>query len=317
MGISYELVLGLQTKKQGGQRSVFDDQSQSRPYNDLLSQIPARLRAQTAATGQPQADYQAAAPIQLDRQGQIAVNRYHLLEKDILPRNEASRSAQSSEPGEVAEPAPQSGEWLHGGSRSYAGTLVRTDANNYSVYWPGLHNNQLKYISEQVRRIIAQSGTLRRQLDDYKDVQIVYGPTEDGTKYEFKTNTITIAEIKRDSPRTTTGSLAHEAGHIDGPEIDAESVESYLDSEGAAQMNRIRIRNEILARGGEDIGIGGSKENRPAYLYIYNEYIAGQITYLEAINRIGNIYGDKEHPSFAPHLTYRQFYKRQCEQQSN
>ena len=78
MGISYDLVFGLQTKKQGGQRSVLDDQSQSRPYNDLLSQIPARLRAQTAATGQPQADYQATAPIQLDRQGQIAVNRYHL-----------------------------------------------------------------------------------------------------------------------------------------------------------------------------------------------------------------------------------------------
>ena len=148
-------------------------------------------------------------------------------------------------------------------------------------------------------------------------MQIIYGPAGGGTEYDLETNTLTIDGIKRDNSRATTGSLAHESGHIDGPEIDYGSMESCLNSEGAAQMNRIRIRNEILARGGEDIGIGGSKENRPAYLYIYNEYIAGQITYLEAINKIGNIYGDKEHPSFAPHLTYRQFYKWQCEQQSN
>ena len=148
-------------------------------------------------------------------------------------------------------------------------------------------------------------------------MQIIYGPAGGGTEYDPETNTLTIDGIKRDNSRATTGSLAHESGHIDGPEIDYGSMESCLNSEGAAQMNRIRIRNEILARGGEDIGIGGSKENRPAYLYIYNEYIAGQITYLEAINKIGNVYGDKEHPSFAPHLTYRQFYEKQCREQSS
>ena len=148
-------------------------------------------------------------------------------------------------------------------------------------------------------------------------MQIIYGPAGGGTHYEPGTNTLTIDGIKRDNSSATTGSLAHEAGHIDGPEIDYGSMESCLNSEGAAQMNRIRIRNEILARGGEDIGIGGSKENRPAYLYIYNEYIAGQITYLEAINRIGAIYGAKEHPSSHPHLTYRQFYEEQCREQSS
>ena len=209
------------------------------------------------------------------------------------------------------------GEGEFTGPESSTGVLARTPDGNYSVYWPGLNNTQLKVISEEVRRKIAQSDTLKQQLRDHGEVEIVYGPTEGGTKYEFATNRLTIAAIKRDDARATTGSLAHESGHIAGPEIDASSVESYLNSEGAAQMNRIRVRNEILAKSGEDIYIGGSLENQPTYFKIYNQYMAGEITYLEAITRIGNIYGDKEHPSFAPHLTYRRYYERLCDEQSN
>ncbi len=230
--------------------------------------------------------------------------------KDTPAQNEARPSR--TQTGAFARKASQVGEGAPAGPEGLSCAIVKTADGDYSVYWPGLRNTQLKYISEEVRRKIAQSDTLKQQLRDHGYVQIVYGPTEKGTTYDFNTRTLTVAEIKRDDAKATTGSLAHEAGHIAGPEIDWSSVESCLNSEGAAQLNRIRVRNEILAKTGEDIGIGGRLENRSAYLGIYDQYTAGKITYLEAITGIGDIYGAKEYHSAAPHLTYRKYYEQEC-----
>lgn len=227
------------------------------------------------------------------------------------PQISPARRNEIGEAGAFARPTPQVGEGAIAGSGGFTGALAKNADGNYSVYWPGLNNTQLEEISEEVRRLIAKSDTLKQQLRDHKDVQIIYGPTKGGTKYEFATNTITIAAIKRDDAKAATRSLAHEMSHIDGPEIDRTSIQSYLNSEGAAQIGNTQIRNEISDNGGEDIGIGGSKTNQAIYTYICNKYMAGQISYEKAIKMIGDIYGDKEHPSADPERTYRRYYYNQ------
>ena len=230
--------------------------------------------------------------------------------KDTPAQNEARPSR--TQTGAFARKASQVGEGAPAGPEGLSGAIIKTADGDYSVYWPGLRNTQLKYISEEARRKIAQSETLKQQLRDYGYVQIVYGPTEKGTTYDFSIRTLTIAERKRDDAKATAGSLAHEMAHANDPDLDMLSPQSRLNSEGAAQMNRTRVRNEILDNGGEDIYIGGNPENQRAYLEIWNQYMSGEITYLEAKARIGKIYGDQENPSIAPGLTYRQYYEREC-----
>ena len=273
---------------------------------EAASKAEAARRA--AAPAQTQVGHQDPARIELDRRNQVALNGYGQPPKNTPAQNEARPSR--TQPGAFAPRTSQVGEGAPMGPEGSSGAIVKTADGAYSVYWPGLRNTQLKYISEEARRLIAQSDTLKQQLRDHGYVQIVYGPTEKGTTYDFNTRTLAIAEIKRDDAKATMGSLAHEAGHIAGPEIDWSSLRSCLNSEGAAQLNRIRIREELLAKGGEDIGIGGRLENQPLYFEIYDQYIAGKITYLEAIARIGDIYGAKEYHSADPTRTYREYYRK-------
>ena len=203
------------------------------------------------------------------------------------------------------------GEELIAGPEGFAAAPAKDAEGDYSVYWPGMRGRQLKNISEDVRRLIAKSDTLKQQLRDNTEIQIIYGSEGEGSTYTLPEEIITIDGTKIDDQMATMRSLAHEMGHAVGPEIDMLSLESRLNSEGAAQMNRIKIRNEIFSKDGTDIGIGGSKENQPIYLEIYDQYTTGKISYIEAINQIGKIYGEKEHPTAAPHLTYSEWYRLQ------
>ncbi len=303
----------------------------------------ARAQERTATSGQLQRDDRSPVTIPLDRRNETAVNKYKLSEKDIFTQNQARhgqvrlpaggiagcgapgqaagsgaandstlRRNETAGPGLSAHPASEAGETPPAALQGSAGMLAKSNARNYSVYWRGINPKQLEYISEEVRRLIAKSDTLKRQLRDHKDVKIVYGPTENGTSYNSEANTITIAEIKREDAKATLRSLAHESGHIDGPELDCAFPESMVNSEGAAQFNTMLVRDEILANGGEDIGPGGSLANQALYLEIYKQYLAGKISYAEAINKIGKIYAQKERPSPAPDLTYDGWYADQC-----
>jgi len=84
-----------------------------------------------------------------------------------------------------------------------------------------------------------------------------------------------------------------------------------LNSEGAAVLNNIRVRNEILTNtaGIMDIGINGKPANLAGYEAIYQDWQSGAMTKEEAMRRIGNVYGTSEHPSAEPNLGYEQYYR--------
>ncbi|MDG9671807.1 hypothetical protein ONV78_28990 [Hahella sp. CR1] len=117
--------------------------------------------------------------------------------------------------------------------------------------------------------------------------------------------------------------LAHETGHamnlpgrakspigISKEEFVNANLKLMLADEGEATLANMDVRAEILETDGADIGVAGSQETE--YLKIYDEYCAGNITRQEAREKIGEIYADKEKPSGAKGLTYREHYGARC-----
>ena len=100
---------------------------------------------------------------------------------------------------------------------------------------------------------------------------IIYGASGEGTYYNHNDRIITIDSNELARPLLIVRSMAHEQGHKNAPSIDWTSLDSCLDNEGAAQLNTIIAREEILSKGGPDIGIAGGSPYEEDYLRIYED----------------------------------------------
>ncbi len=162
-------------------------------------------------------------------------------------------------------------------------------------------------LTQETKALASLSPRLKLQMEDGPKQNIIYGPEGEGTYIFEKLNIINIDSSKRDDPIKTVRSLAHELGHKDGPVVDDESLRSCMDSEGAAVLNVMIVREEILANGGPDIGIAGGSPYEEDYLAIYEDYKSGIMDYKQAIRKIGEIY-ENEPPSIGSYPTYRALY---------
>lgn len=190
------------------------------------------------------------------------------------------------------------------------GAAATGAAVNSPPDWPG-RDKQLNIFSQEVVELIDKSPTLQRQLRENGDVPIAFGPEEKGTYY-LRTRSITIDSAEAGDPRSLVRNLAHEIAHASYP-VDFDSKQSRLNSEGFAQLSTIRVRDEILANGGPDIGISNNLDTTEVYSYIYYEiYKKGFIDEATAIKIMGETYGKYEHTSIRPDLTYDQHYGEVC-----
>jgi type VI secretion system secreted protein VgrG len=92
--------------------------------------------------------------------------------------------------------------------------------------------------------------------------------------------------------------VAHEMGHSGTPyqpqieadnqaEFVAKNVAKDLQHEGAAAFINAKVRDEIIANGGPDIGIRGGLDEW--YISVYEDYKAGRITESQAIDRMAEL----------------------------
>lgn len=83
-------------------------------------------------------------------------------------------------------------------------------------------------------------------------------------------------------------------------------VNGALADEGAATMNNIKIRREILANGGQDIGIAGNSANQSAYNTAYDTFLKDGNA-KAARQAIGAQFGEGEITSNT-HQPYAEYY---------
>lgn len=183
----------------------------------------------------------------------------------------------------------------------------------------GSVDRMLGGFDDSVRDMVKQSPSLRGEMlrlecDGYT---VVPGPAGDGSATDVSGKTITIA-----SPRDAESmvrSMAHEAGHAIGDrpasipitetmtrdEYVRLSVENDMLGEGDATFNNAKVRDEIIAAGGPDIGISGTQT--AAYEQVYADFKAGAINQAEAVERMGALVGS-ERTSIPPKKPYLEYY---------
>ena len=159
----------------------------------------------------------------------------------------------------------------------------------------------------EVEEIINLSPTLKQQLDSSRKTAVIYGLPGGGTAFDHDNNIIIIDSNEQAKPLLLVRSLAHEMGHKNHPPDDRTSLDEWMASEGAAQLNSMIVREEILANGGPDIGIAGGSPYEEDYMILYRAYKNGILDYEQTIRKIGKIY-EKEPPSSGKHATYRELY---------
>lgn len=185
------------------------------------------------------------------------------------------------------------------------------------LYFPdkaGLDRNSksLQDVSEKVKDLIEKSPTLVSQLNDNPNL-IIEGSLYT-TSSDIENN---IIYLQDGSAEELVESLAHELGHINGPPIESSSKEAFvgssLRSEGAATINSIKVRREILKETGIDIA-SRFDERDSFYESVYDELLSGSITEETAYEKIGEFYGDNEVPGSGicqrQKLPYRECYSR-------
>lgn len=112
--------------------------------------------------------------------------------------------------------------------------------------------------------------------------------------------------------------MAHELGHVDhAVRLEPSQVTSQhyvnenLVGEGFATLSNLRIRHEILAAGGIDIGLSGNEANHALYEAEYSRFSNRQVGMPQAAAAIGVIYGHNElaGPGMSYHDSYLKYYR--------
>ncbi len=164
-----------------------------------------------------------------------------------------------------------------------------------------------------LQSFLEESPTLRSGLAQLRHdrIEVIWGRAGGGT-YVDPGRAIVIDENAMGHGGRIARSISHEIGHHLFTEIpDKSSRETYVASmlrgEAAATLSNAKVRQEILARGGADIGISGSGDRPKHYAAIADQYLAGRLGRDAALNQIGQVF-KTEQPSVSPHSTYEQYY---------
>jgi type VI secretion system secreted protein VgrG len=180
-----------------------------------------------------------------------------------------------------------------------------------------------------VDALVSKSPSLSSRMATLKQQgwQIVFGPKgTSGSNCDRRHRTITIGPDCQDNPTELVARLSHETGHAlnpnhpgsDGNYVEqgtlskdqfvSQNVNRELQDEGEATLCAVQVRNEILANGGPDIGVGGAQSKQ--YIAIAAKYPDPRDR-AKARTEIANLYVDGEKPSGQPNgenFTYRQHF---------
>lgn len=164
-----------------------------------------------------------------------------------------------------------------------------------------------------LQSFLAQSATLRDGLAQLRHdrIDVIWGRAGGGT-YLDPGRAIVIDENAMGQGGRIARSLSHEMGHhrfTERPDVSSREayVSSMLRGEAAATLSNAKVRQEILAGGGADIGISGSGDRPRQYAAIADHYLAGRLGRDAALNQIGQVF-KTEQPSVSTHSTYEQYY---------
>jgi|GEM_PF-2610547 len=170
-------------------------------------------------------------------------------------------------------------------------------------------------LGEGVEELVAMSPTLQRDIKQLEKEgwTVQFGPENGGSHCNNVTRTIVIDANKKGDPTAITATLAHEVGHaLYSEKPNFSTKEAYLNymfsNEGAAELKRIAVQREILAKGGPDIVAGYDQTTRPKLNEIYDQYlIDGDAA--KAHKAIGDIFADNMYTSSSQGTkTYREQY---------
>lgn len=208
----------------------------------------------------------------------------------------------------------------------YAGPVLRVGPGGVPVFPgnsgrppPGNTPTQrvLRDFDPQVAQLADKSPTLKAELDQLeKDGWRVTWKsggksyyTDHATKDIYLDHSASTAEI--------VGQLAHESGHatygdtaiqprpgMTRDQFVKANVDAAMRSEGVAQLNAAKVRDEVIAAGGADPGIPGTQT--AAYQKVYDDFKAHNITRDQAITRMSTLMNN-EVPSGAT-KKYREDY---------
>jgi len=174
-------------------------------------------------------------------------------------------------------------------------------------------------LGDKVNELIALSPSLQNDLKilDDLDWKIRYtGPGDRKGSYVRRDTDpphIVIDRRYQENPSRVTQILAHEVGHAaydyhpDYSTLDNYILSSYGD-EGMAVMNEMRVRHEILAASGTDIGISGAytSTDRDFYNRTYHNLQSGNMGIETARDVIGETYRHKTTSNTGQ--TYENYY---------
>lgn len=168
-------------------------------------------------------------------------------------------------------------------------------------------------LGDGVDRLARKSPSLRGDMKNLKDHgwRVLYGEPGGGSYANREKQVITLDGNLKANPVDATQTLSHEVGHAMYPyKEDDSSREAYVNGaladEGAATMNNIKIRREILANGGQDIGIAGNSANQSAYNTAYDTFLKDGNA-KAARQAIGAQFGEGEITSNT-HQPYAEYY---------
>jgi type VI secretion system secreted protein VgrG len=176
----------------------------------------------------------------------------------------------------------------------------------------------LANLTPEVQDIARRSLTLMQQVDDLerRNYTVRYG--EPGEGYYLQGKTIVIDPTL--PPAWQVGGLAHEVGHVNhrmSPYVPAKGIgrreyverntNRHLMDEGAAQMNRWQVRQEVLDGGGPDVGPGGTYD----YGDTWARYRRGDIDRTHAQAEMAILQGEEE--TSITRENYRDYYGKPYE----
>jgi hypothetical protein len=187
-----------------------------------------------------------------------------------------------------------------------------------------LHPKVTTGLGADADKIVNQSLQLR---DDIKALQdkgwsIQFGAAGGGSFSSRTSQTITVDPNRAGAPASLAQTVAHETGHARYPEpVDIppnglthdqfvnRNVDQHLRDEGAANFENCVAREQILARGGPDIGVAGTQQAQ--YLAIYKDFEDGKITKDQAYDQMGQLFGNETTSNTGEN--YRTYYGKKYE----
>lgn len=175
-------------------------------------------------------------------------------------------------------------------------------------------------LGNDVDEIVDDSPTLKENLKalEADGWTTTYGEAGKGSFCDKTAKRIVIDPSEKGNPAAVAQTLAHESGHArytadpyvkpDGlsrEEYIRRNANRHLKDEGEATLTNAKVRDEIIANGGPDIGIAGAQAKK--YDEIADKY-PDPADREKARQEIADAFAKGEHPSTDPTKNYEDYY---------